>query len=111
MKFGDERCNWRAIVQNEVLNAFAPRSAWIWKSSQTSKLSSPKDNTRTLSHDEPKLSKLLGRLKMAKKILLNSQNERNKSSTTKTDEAIDKKTRRRLIICNGSKVTFIETNR
>eukprot|EP00826_Nyctotherus_ovalis_P040798 TRINITY_DN4049_c0_g2_i1.p4 TRINITY_DN4049_c0_g2~~TRINITY_DN4049_c0_g2_i1.p4 ORF type:complete len:109 (-),score=25.56 TRINITY_DN4049_c0_g2_i1:715-1041(-) len=108
MKFGDERCNWRTIIRNEVLNAFAPRSAWIWKANQTSKISSPKDNTRVLSYDdEPKFSKLLGRLKMAKKILLNSQHERNKSSTTKTDEATDKKIKSRLIICNGSKVSFI----
>lgn len=106
MRFGEERCNWKTIIRSEVLNAFAPRSAWIWRTKQASKVSSPKDDTRVIANNEEgsRFSKLLEKLKIGKKLIFNPHNERNKTNTTKTDDVIEKKTRKRLIICNGSKV-------
>jgi len=114
MRFEEEGCNWKTVVKNEILNAFAPRSGWIWKNDQIANMSLPKDDTRTLSinEDNPIYNKLEGRLRMLKKLILdkditlNLQCNNNKYNTTKTREANEKKIKKRLTIYNGSKVNF-----
>jgi hypothetical protein len=88
MRFGGEGCNWKTVIKNEVLNAFAPRSAWIWKDEQTSKISSPKDDTRALliNEESPGYNRLIEKLKMDKKLILTPQYDPSKYTTTKTEE-------------------------
>ena len=109
MKFDEEPCEWSSLIKKEILDPFAPRSAWIWRPKQSipqqqirkanNKLKCAKD----LFDDAERLDRIIGSSKLGKRLLRNVKEEFAKSKAP-AEVIVEQKPRRKVIIHNISKV-------
>ncbi len=113
MKFDSEPCNWGMLARNEVLTPFAPRSAWIWKPRQGSKRNGEQLGegrlglTKELINDANRLDKIIGGTVLRRRMLRNFKEEINRSKKISSESVVpakERKSRPRIVICEGSQM-------